>query len=184
MEIRPYSSRWKRELILKDGSRVTARWIRPDDVSKVRRLLQNVDKEDLRLRFFIPMKEFTKEFITKLTQLDYSCAIAFVALNGAADEIIGVVRLHRGVTSGDGEFAILVRSDVKGRGLGWELMQLIIEYARLLGMKSIAGQILQENTVMLTMCRELGFEVKWDATERGICNVTLALGDRPVRAPI
>lgn len=147
MEIRPYSSQWKRELILKDGSQVTVRRIRSDDVSKMRRFFRNVDKDDLRLRFFISTKKFTNEFITKLTRLDYSREMALVALHEAADDILGVVRLHRGVMSEDGEFAILVRSDVKGRGLGWELMQLIIEYSHFLGLKRIAGQILRENSV-------------------------------------
>ena len=54
-------------------------------------------------------------------------------------------------------------------------MQLIIEYAKSKGLKQISGQILQENTVMLKMCRELGFEIKTDAEDRGLCDVTLAL---------
>ena len=54
-------------------------------------------------------------------------------------------------------------------------MQLIIEYARSEGLKRVCGQILQENTVMLTMCRELGFEVKTDAEDRGLRDVSLTL---------
>ena len=70
-----------------------------------------------------------------------------------------------------GEYAILLRSDLKGRGLGWALMQMIIEYARSEGLKAISGDVLTENTVMLAMCRSLGFEVKSDPTD----NVRLAL---------
>jgi L-amino acid N-acyltransferase YncA len=72
-----------------------------------------------------------------------------------------------------GEYAILLRSDLKGRGLGWALM--IIEYAKSEGLKQILGEILQENAVMLKMCRELGFKIKTDAEDRGMCDVTLAL---------
>ena len=75
-----------------------------------------------------------------------------------------------------GEYAILLRSDLKGRGLGWALMQLIIEYAKSEGLKRISGEVLQENTAMLEMCRELGFEVKSDAADYTICDVTLELG--------
>ena len=172
---RPYPSHWNRELILRDGTRVPVRPIRPDDESKILELLQNVSKEDLRLRFFDSIKEFTHEFVAKLTQLDYSRAMAFVALDETGDVILGVVRLHRDATYENGEFAILLRSNWKGRGLGWALMQLMIEYARSEGIKIISGQIMHENSVMLDMCRELGFEVKTDATERDIYNVTLAL---------
>jgi acetyltransferase len=89
--------------------------------------------------------------------------------------VIGVVWLYTDSVHETGEYAILLRSDLKGRGLGWTLMQLIIEYARSEGLKRIAGQILQENSVMLKMCRELGFEVKTDAEDRGVCDVTLVL---------
>jgi L-amino acid N-acyltransferase YncA len=77
--------------------------------------------------------------------------------------------------SESGECAILLRSGLKGRGLGWALMQLIIEYAKSEGLKRIVGQILQENSVMLKMCRESGFEIKTDAEDRGLYDVTLTL---------
>lgn len=57
-------------------------------------------------------------------------------------------------------------------------MQLIIEYAKSEGLKRITGQVLQENSAMLKMCRELGFEVKTDAMERDLCDVTLSLEGR------
>ena len=57
-------------------------------------------------------------------------------------------------------------------------MQLIIEYGKSKGLKRIVGQILQENSVMLKMCRELGFDVKTSPEDRGVCDVTLVL-DRP-----
>jgi acetyltransferase len=52
---------------------------------------------------------------------------------------------------------------------------LIIEYARSEGLKAISGDVLQENTMMLEMCRKLGFEVKTDPLEHDICNVRLTL---------
>jgi acetyltransferase len=121
------------------------------------------------------MKEFTHEFIARLTQLDYARAMAFVAFDENNNELVGVVRIHSDSIYETGEYAILLRSDLKGRGLGWALMQLMIEYARSEGLKVIAGDVLRENTVMLAMCRKLGFEVKSDAVEQDICNVKLTL---------
>ena len=54
-------------------------------------------------------------------------------------------------------------------------MQLIIEYARSESLSRIHGEILQDNSVMLKMCRELGFKVKTDAEDGGVCGVTLVL---------
>jgi acetyltransferase len=90
--------------------------------------------------------------------------------------MLGVVRLHADANYESGEFAILVRSDLKGRGLGWLLMQQIINYARSEGLKRIEGQILRENSTMLAMCRELGFAIGPDPDDTDICVARLALG--------
>jgi acetyltransferase len=173
--VRPYPSQWQRHLEVKDGWRVFVRPIRPEDEPQIHELLRHVTAADLRLRFFAPMKEFSHEFIARLTQLDYARAMAFVAFDEASNEMVGVVRIHSDSIYESGEYAILLRSDLKGRGLGWALMQLIIEYAKSEGLKVISGDVLRENTVMLEMCRSLGFEVKADPVEHGICDVKLKL---------
>jgi GNAT superfamily N-acetyltransferase len=94
--------------------------------------------------------------------------------------MLGVVWLYSDSAHETGEYAILLRSDLKGRGLGWALMQLIIEYAKSEGLKQISGQILQENSVMLKMCRELGFKIKTNSEDGGVCDVTLALERRVI----
>jgi acetyltransferase len=173
--VRPYPSQWQRHLEVKDGWRVFVRPIRPEDEPLIHEFLRHVTSQDLRLRFFAPMKQFSHEFIARLTQLDYARAMAFVALDEATNEMVGVVRIHSDSVYESAEYAILLRSDLKGRGLGWALMQLIIEYAKSEGLKTISGDVLQENAVMLEMCRSLGFGLKTDPVEHGICNVKLTL---------
>jgi acetyltransferase len=173
--VRPYPSQWQRHIETRDGWRVFVRPIRPEDEPLIHDFLRHVTSQDLRLRFFAPMKEFSHEFIARLTQLDYARAMAFVAFDEATNELVGVVRIHSDSIYESGEYAILLRSDLKGRGLGWALMQLIIEYAKSEGLKRISGQVLQENSAMLNMCRELGFAVRSDATDHALCDVTLEL---------
>ena len=173
--VRPYPTEWQRRLQLKDGSKVCVRPMRPDDEPAIVRLLQSVSPEDLRLRFFHSVKEFSHQFVGRLTQLDYARAMAFVALDPASKEIIGVVRLHSDSRHETAEYAILLRSELKGKGLGWALMQLLIEYARAEGLKSLYGEVLNENTTMLAMCRELGFKVTGDPKERCMSVVSFKL---------
>jgi acetyltransferase len=173
--VRPYPSQWHRHIEVKDGWRVFVRPIRPEDEPLIHEFLRHVTAHDLRLRFFAPMKEFTHEFIARLTQLDYARAMAFVAFDEGTNQMVGVVRIHSDSIYETGEYAILLRSDLKGRGLGWALMQLIIEYAKSEGLKVISGDVLHENTVMLEMCRNLGFEIKADPVEPGLCDVKLKL---------
>jgi L-amino acid N-acyltransferase YncA len=70
---------------------------------------------------------------------------------------LGLVRLIDELDETTAQFAILVRSRLKGHGLGWLLMQRIIDYANEKGLRRIYGDVLAENTTMLQMCTELGF---------------------------
>jgi acetyltransferase len=125
------------------------------------------------MRFFAPIKEFSHAFVARLTQIDYARAMAFIAIEESSGKLLGVVRLHANADYDSGEYAVQVRSDLKGRGLGWLLMQMIIEYARAEGIGTIEGQVLRENTSMLAMCRQLGFEITADPDDVGICIVKL-----------
>jgi acetyltransferase len=176
---RPYPSQWERHLVLGNGWKVFVRPVRPDDEPLILHLLQQVSREDLRLRFFDSIKEFSHPFLVRLTQFDYAHAMAFVAFDETSGDILGVVRIHSDPAGESGEYAILLRSDLKGHGLGWALMQMMIEYGKSQGLTKIIGQILHENSVMVKMCRELGFEVKTNPEDLGVYDVTLVL-DRPL----
>ena len=149
--------------------------VRPEDEPLYGPFFAAVTQQDLRLRFFAPVKEFGHSFIARFTQIDYARAMAFIAIEESSGKMLGVVRLHADANYDSGEYAILVRSDLKGRGLGYLLMQMIIEYARAEGIKSIEAQVLSENSAMLAMCRELGFAIAPDPRDPDTCLVMLAL---------
>jgi acetyltransferase len=173
--IRPYPKEWERAAALRDGTRILVRPVRPEDEPLYGPFFAAVTPQDLRLRFFAPVKEFGHRFIARLTQIDYARAMAFVAIEETMGNMLGVIRLHADANYDSGEYAVLVRSDLKGRGLGYLLMQLIIEYARVEGLKTIEGQVLSENTAMLAMCKELGFDIALDPRDPDTYMVKLAI---------
>jgi acetyltransferase len=175
--IRPYPIEWEKQVTLRDGTVILVRPIRPEDEHLYQRFFDGVTDADVRLRFFSPVKTLTHSFIARFTQIDYARAMAFIALEQTTGDMLGVVRLHAKATYESGEYAILVRSDLKGRGLGWLLMETIIEYAGAEGLRTLEGQVLSENTTMLAMCRELGFEVKGDPDDPMLCNVRLSVAN-------
>jgi len=134
-----------------------------------------VTDNDVRLRFFAPVKEFGHAFVARFTQIDYARAMAFIAIEESSGKMLGVVRLHANSNYDTAEYAILVRSDQKGRGLGWLLMKMIIDYARAEGLQAIEGQVLRENTTMLALCKELGFVVTPEANDVAICIAKLSI---------
>ncbi|WP_414645875.1 MULTISPECIES: bifunctional acetate--CoA ligase family protein/GNAT family N-acetyltransferase [Bradyrhizobium] len=175
LAVRPYPSQWEGELALRDGSRVVVRPLRPEDEPMVESFFKRVTAEDLRLRFFQAMKNFSHAFIARLTQLDYARAMAFTALDPSTGAMVGAVQLHSDSLYENAEYAILLQSDLKGRGFGWALMQLLIQYARSEGLKRLSGEVLAENTTMLNMCHELGVTAVTEPTDHRIVNVVLDL---------
>jgi acetyltransferase len=177
--IRPYPKELERQMSLKDGTPILVRPVRPEDEGMFREFFTKVSEDDLRLRFFAPIKDFSHDFVARLTQIDYARAIAFVAIEAATGDMLGSVRLLADANYMTGEFAILVRSDLKGRGLGWLLMTLMLDYARAEGLKRIEGQVLRQNRTMLTMCSDLGFVVEDEPEDPDLRRVILIIGDTP-----
>ncbi|WP_299344647.1 bifunctional acetate--CoA ligase family protein/GNAT family N-acetyltransferase [uncultured Pseudoxanthomonas sp.] len=169
----PYPTEWERTIELADGQPALVRPVRPEDDAMFREFFTHITDEDLRLRFFQSVRHFSHEFIARLTQLDYARSIALVAVHPGTHEMLGAVRLHADANYEKGEYGILVRSDLKGHGIGWKLMQIMIEYAQWQGLKLIEGQVLRENRTMLAMCESLGFTVKLDPDDPTLMNVSL-----------
>jgi acetyltransferase len=176
--IRPYPTKWEQKHALNDGSEVLLRPIRPDDERFYAHFMELVTPDDIRLRLFSLVREFSHQFLARMTQIDYGREMAFIALRQANDgsqDMLGVVRFFADPDYEKGEYAILVRSDLKGRGLGWVLMRQIIRYAKSEGLKTIYGSVLCENATMLRMCRKLGFSVVHDPEDQTVFTVTLDL---------
>jgi RimJ/RimL family protein N-acetyltransferase len=176
-----YPKEWEHHDLLPDGRRVFVRPLRPEDAALYPDFIAAVTAQDLRLRFFTAVRELSAAQIAKLTRLDYDRAMAFIALEPDSGDMLGVVRLHR-ESEGTGEYAVLVRSALKGRGLGWLLMRRMIGYARAAGLTRIQGQVLTENATMLRMCTELGFTIADDPAGSFMKVVTLDLEAAPKAA--
>jgi GNAT superfamily N-acetyltransferase len=137
-----YPKEWERHLTLRDRTAVFVRRVRPEDEPLYIRFLSAETAEDLRRRFFAAVKHFNHAFIAPLTHADYAKAMALIALDEARGEIVGAARLHTTANKDSGEYAILIRSDWKSHGLGWLLMQMLIDYARAKSFHCIQGQVL------------------------------------------
>lgn len=175
--IAAYPKEMEGELRTHGGRAFHVRPVRPEDEERLRRFFSAVNADDLRQRYFSPVKQISEAFIARLTQIDYARVIVLLAVD-AEDEVLGVAQVHADPELEAGEYAILLRSDLKGQGLGWALMQRLIELAGRLGLKQITGQVLRDNTSMLDMCRQLGFSIRPDPEDGAIALVELPVGER------
>jgi acetyltransferase len=174
MAIRPYPSEWSAEMEIGDIGRVSVRPIRPEDEALYHDFFGKVTVSDQRLRFFTAAPNLTHRFLAQLTQIDYAREMAFVALGGDGG-LLGVVRMVADPDYTRAEYAVLVRSDLKGRGLGWRLMQHLIAYAKAEGLTQLTGAVLADNTTMLDMCRQLGFAIEPEPGDNSVRRVRLQL---------
>ena len=175
MAIRPYPSQWEIDTTLASVGAMRIRPIRPDDAALYEDFYAAVTVSDRRQRFFSAGLNFTQDAVARFTQIDYAREMAFVAIEETSGKLLGVVRLIADPDYTRGEYAILVRSGLKGFGLGWRLMQHLIAYAKAEGLKELYGAVLAENATMLRMCTELGFMVERDPGDARLMRVVLDL---------
>jgi acetyltransferase len=153
-----YPAELEEHVRLADGLEVFLRPIRPEDGELLRDLVAHMSPEDRRLRFFIPLRQLSPELVWRLSHVDYQHDIALLALPTGSGSVLGVVRLAGDVRGA--EFAIALRSDLKGHGLGWLLMHRMLDLAARCAFAEVHGVVLRENTRMVKMCREMGFAVE------------------------
>ncbi|NOI67086.1 GNAT family N-acetyltransferase [Vibrio sp. 99-8-1] len=159
LAIRPYPVELEEHVTLKSGEEVLLRPILPEDEPTHATFLSHVSKEDLYKRFFSDVGEFNHEALANLTQIDFDREIAFVAVTQQG-EILGESRALIDPENIDAEFAILIRSDHKGCGLGRILMERIIRYCKNKGTKQMSGMTMPTNRGMITLAQKLGFELE------------------------
>jgi acetyltransferase len=178
LAIRPYPKELEEEFVLASGQKVLLRPIRPEDEPQHYEFLSKITLEDIRYRFFGLVRRLPHSEMARLTQIDYDREMAFIATsssdNGQSRETLGVVRTITDPNNDQAEYAILVRSDLKGQRLGWKLLDKMVHYCRSRGTKEIVGQILRDNTKMLDLVFRMGFKTRAQPDE-GIIEVALKL---------
>ncbi|EOV9600497.1 protein lysine acetyltransferase [Cronobacter malonaticus] len=176
LAVRPYPHRLEEWVTLKNGERCLFRPILPEDEPQLQRFISQVTKEDLYYRYFSEINEFTHDDLANMTQIDYDREMAFVAVRQqtSSEEIIGVTRAISDPDNIDAEFAVLVRSDLKGLGLGRRLLEKLIAYTRDHGLSRLNGITMPHNQGMVALARKLGFSVDIQLDE-GIVALSLAL---------
>ncbi|HHS9741073.1 TPA: bifunctional acetate--CoA ligase family protein/GNAT family N-acetyltransferase [Raoultella ornithinolytica] len=176
LAIRPYPQQQEEWVVMKNGERCLFRPILPEDEPLLLAFIGQVTKEDLYYRYFSEINEFTHDDLANMTQIDYDREMAFVAVRTSAEgnEILGVTRAISDPDNIDAEFAVLVRSDLKGLGLGRRLLEKLIAYTQSHGLQRLNGITMPNNRGMIGLARKLGFAVDIQL-EDGIVSLSLQL---------
>jgi acetyltransferase len=179
--IRPYPAHLI-ETVAWQGRSLTLRPIRPGDEAQHLEFLSRLDPDDVRMRVFYSRRSIEPGELARLTQIDYDREIAIVAVESGPDgkeQTLGTVRSIADPDNITSEFGIIVRSDIKGGGLGALLMDKLIRTLRAQGTQRLIATVLSENSRMLALQRDLGFVDSHFNREDGTREIYLELQTDP-----
>lgn len=174
--IRPYPKELERQVDW-NGQQLLIRPIRPEDETALGDLLNSLSPEDARMRFFGTMRSLPRSQLARFTQIDYDREMALVAIERDSDGVersIGEVRVVADPDNRVADFAIVIDSAIKGKGLGRLLLQSIIDYARSRGIIELHGETMSGNLRMQQLAKDLGFTLK-EGTDVSMVDLHLSL---------
>jgi len=157
MAIHPYPAELEAEVVLRDGTRVAVRPMRPEDVDYEQRFVRGLSEQSRYQRFLHQLPELPPAMLARFTQLDYDRELALVAFSPDRSEFIGVGRFMPNADGETAEFALTVADAWQGRGLGRVLLERLCDCARSAGYRTLFGHILNANRDMLGLADRLGF---------------------------
>ena len=163
LAIQPYPEHLEEQAALRSGESILLRPIRPEDEHSHSEFINNLSQEDLRMRFFGYVHNFSHTQLARYTQIDYEREMAFIATTQGQDEAqktLGVMRTYFDPDNTSGEFAVVIRSDLKAQGLGSVLMDKMIRYCRERGTRELMAYTLRENRGMQALAKKFGFTVQ------------------------
>ena len=181
LAIRPYPKELEEAIPLGDGRTLLLRPILPEDEPALQAAFAKLTPEQIRLRFFVAMSTLSHMMAARFTQLDYDREMVLILTEPGIPgktEIFGVVQISTDPDHERAEYAIVVRHDMTGMGLGILLMRRIIDYARSRSIGEIYGDVLHDNRTMRKLCRVLGFSEQAAPDDPGLVRVTLNLSEQ------
>jgi acetyltransferase len=177
MAIYPYPthlvSNWQRP----DGTNVVIRPIRPEDAALEQEFVRNLSEESRYFRFMNSVQELSESMLVRFTQIDYNREMALIAVKFEHEKEIelGVTRYAINPDGESCEFALVVADSMRGTGLGLKLMIALMDAARSKGLKTIEGEVLNNNASMLKLMRRLGFTIEANPEDDSIKSIRKTL---------
>jgi acetyltransferase len=172
----PYPKELESEIRLPSGRTMSVRAIKPDDEPALQLMIERLDVIDSRWRFFHVVKSLSHTAAASFCQIDYDRQMALVVEDG--NGLAGVARYYSAPDLAQAEFAILVRSDLKRRGIGTALLNMLIDVARRRGIGALVGDVMNENASMRGLCLSLGLRAERHPDDPALSRMRIQLKPR------
>ena len=169
-DLADYPSAWEADVVLHDGTTTRVRPIRRSDAEALQAFHMAQSERSTYFRFFHTLTRLPARDLERLVGVDHRDRVALVAVEGAAERIIGVARYDR-IDLDTAEVAFNVADAHQGKGLGSVLLEHLAAAARERGLRRFVADVLPANGRMLGVFRDAGYEVH-QRTEEGVVAVS------------
>jgi acetyltransferase len=175
--VQPYPDHLVQRVVLRDGSEIVIRPIRPEDAEIEQAFVRNLSDESRYYRFMDTVRELSPRMLAHFTRVDYHQHLALIAVTpGAAGETqIGVARYFADTEGQRCEFAIVVADAWQQKGLGTRLMRALMDAARRAGLRVMYGDVLASNHRMLQLMTALGFSLRFEEQDPHVLRAEIQL---------
>lgn len=154
-----YPARYESDILLRDGSSLHLRPIKPGDVSALLEFHTRLSPRSVYFRYFSPLPELSEERAKVLASVDYNDTFALVG--ELAGRLVGVARYYRDEKAHDrAEVAFLIEDALQGRGIATRMLERLAEIAREKGITTFDAYVLGDNRKMMDVFMHTGFAVE------------------------
>lgn len=170
---------WSSDLTTRTGFKFHVRPVCPQDEPALAELFAHVSHDDLRLRFLSGINVVGHDRLMALINVDHRQKESFLAIAKGGTAVIATAMLACDDAMETGEVAISIRSDFKGRGISWELLEHVARFAEAAGVKTLQSIESHDNHEAIELERDMGFTAR---TYPG--DATLMLVERKLPLPV
>ncbi|MGH3589213.1 MAG: GNAT family N-acetyltransferase, partial [Pseudonocardia sp.] len=160
-----YPLAWEADVVLRDGTTMHLRPLRPEDADAIQRFQEAQSERSAYFRFFAPVRRLTDRELTRLTHVDHHDRVALIAVRPGVDDegrpredVLGVARYDK-VSDAEAEVAFNIADAMQGKGLGSVLLEHVAAAARERGVRRFTADVLPQNSSMLAVFRDAGYAI-------------------------
>ncbi|HEY3552759.1 MAG TPA: GNAT family N-acetyltransferase, partial [Solirubrobacterales bacterium] len=170
-----YPAHREADVVLRDGSTVHLRPVRPEDEGTLRDFFASLDSRSLAFRFFSGAVDVERA-AASLAAVDYAERYGLLAVRGEG-HVVGH-GLYVGGPGERAEVAFAIAAEMQGKGLGTILLAHLAEVAHEHGYATFVADVLPQNHQMIEMFRDSGLPTQV-AAEPGVLRVEMPTSFSP-----
>jgi len=164
------------EVVLRDGSRLVLRPIRPQDGPALLALHARLSTATVHRRYFGARPHLAPDVVDRFTRVDEPWRFALVAVRGHAD-LVAVARYEGAAGSTSAELAMVVDDTLHRHGIGRILLGRLLDVAVERGLRTIVAEVLPANGAMLGLLHSAAGPVQTRNVD-GVVEVRIDLAGR------